>query len=76
LRNKIVYVDQKKEKKKQEIEPPSTTTIISQDSAQAIMTTALSHFIYVNLVYIVLMFVSMDKRVISKYTNVFKTIDR
>jgi hypothetical protein len=44
-----------------EIEPPSTTTIISQDSAHAIMSTALPHFIYVNLVHIVLMMYHMSE---------------
>ena len=48
-----------------EIEPPSTTTIISQDSAHAIMTTALPHFIYVNLVLIVLMMYHMNKHNIA-----------
>jgi hypothetical protein len=48
-----------------EIEPPSTTTIISQDSAHAIMTTALPHFIYINLVHIVLMMYHMNKQNIT-----------
>jgi Na+/H+ antiporter NhaC len=52
-----------------EIEPPSTTTIISQDSAHAIMTTALPYFIYVNLVLIVLMMYHMNKHNSERLEN-------
>jgi hypothetical protein len=52
--------------KKMGIEPPSTTTILSQDSVHAIMTTVLPHFIYVNVLLVVLMmYYHMNKQNIA-----------
>jgi len=52
--------------KKMGIEPPSTTTILSQDSVHAIMTTVFLHFIYVNLLLVVLMmYYHMNKQNIA-----------